>query len=372
MNVPAVSPRRATAGTVSSLVLILASASSTALAAESQPLLLAEAGQPQVGQAPAPAPRERPEVPSISNVGGVLTPDGALVVEPSVQFVNSQVNRFTFLGVEILDTFLIGVIEAENVDRNIVSPAISLRYGMSDRFELGLKVPWVYRSETRSGTIPQASTGDGAPVTLENDISGSGLGDVEASAHFQLNTGQGGWPFFVGNIRYKFTTGRGPFEVSYNADGTEKELATGSGFRSVEPSVTVLYPSDPAVFYGNVGYLFNLKDNVNKDVGSGDNAFHVGDVDPGNALRLSIGMSLAINPRASVSFGYKHDIIQQTKTEINGVPLRSSSLDVGALTLGFTHMVGRGTYANFDLEIGATADAPDVTATVRVPFTLGG
>lgn len=372
MDRSALSARGVCAGATTALVLSFAAGAIPARAADPGPLILADAGQTQVGQPPAPSPTARPEVPAISNVGGVLTPDGALVVEPSIQFSNSQVNRFTFLGVEILDTFLIGVIEAENVDRNIISPAISLRYGMSDRFELGLKVPWVYRNETRSGTIPQATTGEGAPVTLENDISGSGLGDVEVSAHFQLNTGQGGWPFFVGNIRYKSTTGRGPFEVSYNADGTEKEAATGSGFRSVEPSLTVLYPSDPAVFYGNVGYLFNLKDNVDKNIGSGDNELHVGEVDPGNALRLSIGMSLAINPKASVSFGYKHDMIQQTKTEINGVPLRSSSLDVGSLTLGFTHMVGSRTYANFDLEIGATADAPDVTATIRVPFTFGG
>src|SRR3546814_4865488 len=50
---------------------------------------------------------------------GVLTPKGTLVVEPSIQYSHSQVNRFTFLGVEILDTFLIGLLEAQDADRDL-------------------------------------------------------------------------------------------------------------------------------------------------------------------------------------------------------------------------------------------------------------
>jgi len=36
---------------------------------------------------------------------------------------------------------------------------------------------------------------------------------VEVGAHYQINHGQDGWPYFIGNLRYKSNTGKGPFEV---------------------------------------------------------------------------------------------------------------------------------------------------------------
>jgi len=323
-----------------------------------------------VGQAPEQAEPQRPEVSAISDVGGVLTRQGALVVEPSVQFSNSQVNRFTFLGVEILETLLIGVLEAEDVDRDVLSPAIELRYGITDRFEIGVDVPWVYRDERRVARIPNVETGAGsAPITQELD--GSGIGDVSVSAHWQINRGDANGPFWVANLRYKSTTGEGPFEVDHNDAAIEQELATGSGFHAVEPSVTVLGTSDPIVLFANLGYLFNIEDDVNRTLGSGDAALRIGRVDPGDAVRTSFGLAVALNPNSSLSLGYKHDFIRETVTEVNGVDFRSESLDVGALLLGYTHSLTPRFAAGINLEVGVTADAPDISVTLRLPFTFG-
>src|SRR3546814_7826510 len=62
-----------------------------------------QAPQQPVGQPPEQRP-PRPEVQAIPELGGVLTPKGTLVLEPSIQYSHSQVNRFTFLGGEILAT----------------------------------------------------------------------------------------------------------------------------------------------------------------------------------------------------------------------------------------------------------------------------
>lgn len=323
-----------------------------------------------VGQAPAQAEPERPEVPAIADVGGVLTRRGALVVEPSIQFSNSQVNRFTFLGVEILETFLIGVLEAEDVDRDVISPALEFRYGLTNRFEIGIEVPWVYREERRVARIPNIETGESsAPITQELD--GDGLGDVSVSAHWQINRGDANGPFWVANLRYKSTTGDGPFDIDYNDAAIEEELATGSGFEAVEPSLTVLGTSDPLVLYANVGYLFNLEDDVDRTLGSGDQARRIGRVDPGDALRTSFGLAVALNPNSSLSFGYKHDFIRETVTEINGTDFRSETLDVGALLIGYSHSLTPRFAAGISLEIGATADAPDISVTLRLPYTFG-
>jgi len=328
----------------------------------------AAAAPKPVGKPPPPKKESirAPVVKAAKDVGGVLTEKGTLVIEPQLQMSTSQTNAFTFQGVEILDTFLVGVIEAQDNDRDFISPALRLSYGLTNRLEVSLKIPYVYRSDKLRATIPQIEGEEGEPIRLESDLDGNGLGDIEASMSYQLNRGLNGWPYFLSNLRYKSTTGEGPFDVSRNSSGIETELATGSGFHAIEPSFTMLYPTDPAVFFANVGYLFNLSDDVDKNFGEQ----RVGKVDPGDATRISFGMGLSLNPRASFTIGYKHDFIQETRTEINGTNFSSSRLDVGALLLGYNFTVKKDMQANLNLELGVTADAPDVTMTLRLPYSL--
>lgn len=331
----------------------------------------ADAAPPEkpVGKAPPKKKNvvERQEIQSIANVGGVLTPRGTWVLEPSLQFSNSQVNRLSFLGVEILETFLIGILEAQDADRDLVSPALTLRYGITPRLEVEGKLPYVWRDDMLQATIPSVVS----EPQVTRDLEGEGIGDVELAVHYQINAGNEGWPIFIGNVRYKSTTGEGPYDVARNSAGIQTELPTGSGFHAIEPSVTALYPSDPAVFYANLGYLHNFDDDVNKTfvIEGGDNQT-VGNVDPGDALRMSFGMAYSINSRASFSLGYKHDFIRKSRATINGTTLSTSSLDVGAMLLGFSHQVTDRLTGSVNLELGVTADAPDVAVTLRLPYTL--
>lgn len=319
-----------------------------------------------VGQAPPKQEKiQRPEIQSIANIGGVLTPKGRWVLEPSLQFSNSQVNRLSFLGVEILETFLIGVLQAEDADRNLLSPALTVRYGMTPRLELEGRIPYIWRDDTLKATIPSVTS----EPQITRDLEGNGIGDVELAMHYQLNGGNKGWPIFIGNVRYKSATGDGPYDVARNDGGIQTELPTGSGFHAIEPSITALYPSDPAVFYANLGYLYNIEKDVDKTFsveGSDDQT--IGNVDPGDVIRISFGMAYSINSKASFSLGYKHDFIHKTDTEINGVNLSTSSLDVGSMLLGFSHRITPRLNANLNLELGITADAPDVGITLRLPY----
>lgn len=314
-----------------------------------------------VGTAPPASEPAAPQVRAIPELGGVLTPRGKLILEPALQFSNSQINRLTFIGVEILEAFQIGLLEAVDVDRDFFSASLTGRYGLTDRLELEAKLPYLYRKDRRVATIPDVD-GEAFSRTLDGD----GIGDLELALHYQLGWR---WPanmYYVGNLRYKSVSGRGPFEVDRNAEGIETELATGSGFHAVEPSLTLLYPSDPAVFFANLGYLWNIEDDVDKTFGQQT----IGKVDPGDAIRLSFGMGYAVNPRASFTLGYKHDFIQETDTEINGVRLSTSSLDVGAMLLGYGFQLTDQAAVNLNLELGVTADAPDVVMTLRLPYTF--
>ncbi len=313
----------------------------------------------QVGQ-PPPQQAAQPEIQAIPDIGGVLTPQGRLVLEPELQYSHSSVNRLTFRGSEIVPAFLVGVIDAEDVDRDSWTASLTGRLGVTNRFELELKVPYVYRDDTYGNT----SNLGGATRYSDRSLSGDGIGDVEVAAHYQLNRGGNGSPFFIGNLRYKSTTGESPFDIDRDSDGIESELATGSGFHSIEPSLTILAPSDPAIYFANIGYLYNMKDDVNKSIGES----FVGEVDPGDAVRLSFGMAYSINQKSSFTLGYKNDFIGETETEVNGVTFPSSSLNIGSMLLGWSYQLDPDVALNLNLEFGITEDAPDTTLTLRSPF----
>jgi len=338
---------------------------------------------PQVGQAPpvppaaapgspAPVPAEevedaepeRPSVQAIASQGGVLTPRGHLIIEPQFEFTNTSRNVFLFQGIEIVDAILIGLIEASDSSRDALTGSVTGRLGITDRFEIDASIPYVYRNDRISRTFNIA----GADVTETETLTGSGLGDIDFGAHYQINDGTGGWPFLIANVRVKPPTGEGPFDVDRNAAGVATELATGSGFLAVEPSLTAIFPSSPLVFFGNVGYIWNMADDIDETFGEGT---RIGRVDPGDSITASFGVGFAVNPRTSLSFGYQHQYVLGTSTEINGLTTESDNFHLGSILFGANYRISDATSVSVNVEAGVTEEAPDVRISVRVPFDLG-
>lgn len=324
------------------------------------------ADQP-VGVPPAKEEQERPpQVTLLSEQGGVLTPAGSLVLEPSLEYSHASQNRLTFRGVELQDVVLIGVIEASDADRDLVSPALTARYGITNRLEVEAKVPYIYRRDRLSFTIPRVDEPD---IQRSETLSGDGLGDVELAAHYQINSDA---PYFIGNMRLRMPTGEGPFDINRDTFGVEEELPTGSGFFSVQPSITILYPTDPAVLFASLGYDWNVEDDIDKTIGS----VIIGTVDPGDAIELTVGMGFAVNEELSFSLGYKHAYVLETRTEVTDTTTgakrtdTSSTLTLGSLLFGLAYRLRDNVNLNLDLELGITDDSPDMRATFRVPIAF--
>tara|TARA_B100001939_G_scaffold314113_1_gene298313 strand:- start:7352 stop:8659 length:1308 start_codon:yes stop_codon:yes gene_type:complete len=315
-----------------------------------------------------PSEEQRPqqEITVIADVGGVLTPKGQLTIEPTLTASHTSSNRFFFQGVEFVDSVLIGVIEATETRRNYISGQLGFRYGLTNRMEVSTKVPFIYRDDRVESTIvSEQNDNDGSSTTLQ-DLSGEGLGDIEFGIQYQLNDGQENWPYFVANIRAKSRTGEGPFEVDRDEDGLETELATGSGFWSVEPSLTMIYQTDPAVFFTNFGYIWN----IGRDVNFQNEDIFISHVDPGDAVTGNFGIGFALNETLSMSFGYQHNYIFGTETEINGRFTQSRDFQVGSLLFGLALGLGERTGLSMNVAVGVTDDSPDVEFTLRMPFSV--
>jgi len=127
----------------------------------------------QVGKPPDTS--RPPEVPALVDIRGVLTPRNTLIVEPSVQYSHSSNNRVALVGFSVIPAITIGLIDVRRVSRDTFIGAVSARYGLTNRFEVEAKVPYVYRHETTlSRPFATPSVADSA-----FEASGSGLGDIE-------------------------------------------------------------------------------------------------------------------------------------------------------------------------------------------------
>ena len=330
--------------------------------AAAQPALAATPDLPDrpVGEAPADTIPEV-EVAAVPQGQGVLTPAGTLVFDPSVEYVRSSTNRLVFRGIELIPGIQIGVIEASDADRDTVVGTAALRYGIGSRIEIEGRLPFFHRRD-RIEVVQQRDEGIVREVNLKEDS----IGDAEVSLRYQFNRPVGQRPIYVGSLRVKSATGKGPFDVDFDEFGVATGLATGSGFWAVSPGINFLLPSDPAVIYGGVSYLWHIARNVDKQVGDA----RIGRVDPGDAIEANIGFGFALNPRFSYSLGYRHAFIFKTKTEIGDETFSSNTLQAGSLVLGASYLITPRQSLNLGFQFGVTEDAPDLSFTLRMPFVL--
>lgn len=309
-----------------------------------------------VGEAP---PAEKVVIASVPENAFVLTPRGHFVLEPQFNYTHGSTNRLVFRGVEIVTGIQIGVIEASDADRNTIEAAIDGRYGLTDRIEVEARVPYVFRSD-RVTTLTQQEEA----ATRTEYITGNDLGDVELAARYQINRGSEAWPIFIAGLRVKTNSGTNPYTIQRDQFGVAEELATGSGFWAVESSLNMLYPTDPAVIFAGVSYLAHLPYTLDEVV----DTVRIGRVDPGDSIGVNAGFGFALNPRFSFSLGYKHNFIAPTKITLDGTRQKSQSLQVGALTFGWSFaLTPRITFSN-TYAVGSTRDAPDMEVLFRLPI----
>ncbi len=105
---------------------------------------------------------------------GVLTPKGTLILEPFLQYAHLTNNRVTLIGFTIVPALTVGLINVQGVSRDIYTSAIVGRYGLTNRLELEVRVPYLYRQDAiTQRPIATPSTADSLSTAT-----GHGLGDI--------------------------------------------------------------------------------------------------------------------------------------------------------------------------------------------------
>jgi len=330
------------------------------------------AGVEQVGEAPAEI--ELPQVAVLGDQGSIVTRAGQFTGELSLEYARADRNRALFRGIELVEVLLIGQFDINESRQDVLTTTAGLRYGITDKFEVGVRLPFVYRSEN---TVVTPIVPGETPEAIASSVKGRGIGDLELSARYQLLSGRPGRPFLIANLQGVIPTGESAFDVPRDALGRQLDAATGAGFFAISPSLTAILPSDPAVLFGTLGYTHNFGDDVDTEIGD----LRIERVQPGGAISASFGLGVSLNQRTSFNLGYAHSWVLGTETKVrlrnppeNDDPglitQNSRDLQLGRLLFGATYRINNRTNINWAFEIGATEDATDLRTVIRIPVVF--
>ncbi len=154
-------------------------------------------------------------------------------------------------------------------------------------------------------------------------------------------------------------------EVNATGTGLPLDLPTGSGFYSLQAGLTWLYPTDPAVLFGNFSYLHNFKRTVSRNLRDGTRE-SLGEIRPGSVLGFNFGMGLAINDKSSFRIGYDNASVGKTRRDGDVVP-GSVRTQLATLLVGYSYRLIEKRSIGLSVGAGLTRDT---TLTVRMPMTF--
>jgi hypothetical protein len=308
--------------------------------------------------------------PSLSTVGGVLTPKGQIVIDPSFEYDYWAQNQLGVNGFQIIPGITFGNIFVTRFEQNISTAAVTVRGGVTDRLELNAKIPYVYNAGSTSSLIPIGTNAE----LLSVSATGASLGDMQFGGSYQINTGENGWPIFVGNFLFKTITGVSPFDVPIITTedpngqflaGTPKKLATGTGFYSLQPSVTVLLPTAPGVLFANLQFVHNLgRTQKIQDRGGGPPTSV--NLQPGESPSLTFGIGFALNDRSALTLSYQQTHVFAASA--NGREIPGSPYSYGTFNFGLGYQISQALRLNVSVGIGAGPNTPAAKLLVELPY----
>jgi len=314
-----------------------------------------DAAKPPEGKTRRSVKKDTEEI--LVQEGGVLIPKGTLVLEPSFNYVHIQNNKLAVKGYSIFNAILFGRFDVEKVKRNILTATLTARYGITNRLQAELFLPYVYRTEEM--IIPASIVAEEGNQSAS--VRGNGIGDLGGSINYHAIRSRGRRPDITLNFRFKSHTGKDPFGLdTQTIAGREfpNELPTGTGFYGISGGFTMVKVSDPVVFYGSLAYAWNME----RDVGG------VGKIDPGDSVEYNLGMATALNEKASLSFSFQNAFTD--KTTLAGNDIADSKLISASLSLGVNYRVSQKYSILGVLNVGLTDDTPDFQVQVNIPFNF--
>ena len=302
-----------------------------------------------------------------------------LVIDSGVSYNRYDRKQLTLNGFLALDAIFLGNIAIENVESDTFTYNLAMRWGVAPRLTLNLDVPWIWRRTV----YQKGGAGGAAAVIAQEHTSGSGLGDVTASANYRLFTESKFLPEAVLTMGVTAPTGREPYGIPWRVlerdeddfirFAVPEEQPTGNGVWQASASLSAVKATEPAILFGNIGYTHSFVGSFD-DLDNNPATVNPGKVRLGRAFTLGAGVAFAFNERTSLSIAYNNRFNARARTRYDGAEawtkLIGTDGNAATLSLGVTHALSpQATFVGM-LGIGLTPDAPDFSLNFKVPYTL--
>lgn len=257
--------------------------------------------------------------------GVLLLPRGAFEIEPSLRYERSETEG-SVLG--RIDGDL--VLDRQTTERNELTVAFDLRYGLPGDAQVELSFPIVYADQ---------SIDEGVFASGE-DADERGLGDISIGVAKTLLKDASGLPDVVGRVTWDTDLGEdssGPVDIT-------------SDFNEIQGTVSALWRLDPVALSAGVAYEYTFE----KD-----------DFQPGDVFGVALGTSLAASP--TVALGMNFNVSYRAESTLDGDSIEDSSQNQATISFSISSVVRRNALLSLEFGAGLTEDSPDYFAAVSVP-----
>ncbi|MGD9983853.1 MAG: transporter [Porticoccaceae bacterium] len=299
--------------------------------------------------------------------------DQKFSVELGFEFAHFDRSQLILNGFLALDAIFLGDISIDEIDSDILTTSLTGRWTVTDRLQLNLTLPFVYReTTTRSGGQELSSI-----LSTEKKVDDSDLGDISLGVSYRLFPETPTRPDIVWNTSVIAPTGREPYGIDFLEDPLNtnlqfpEELPTGSGLWGVQTGLSLLKTVDPAILFASISWRHYFEDDFN-DLGSNPEALpSPGEVQLGDQYQFSLGIAFALNERTSLSTSFTQRFIDKTEITRPGFGSQTvvgSDTTTGTFDMGVTYAMTDRLSLVTNLGMGLTNDASDYAFTLKFPY----
>lgn len=260
--------------------------------------------------------------------GGLTLPAYVIEIQPELNYTYNSTNQLAIIGPT--------AIGQEKTRRDTMEAALTMRLGLPWTSQIEVRLPFDYdRLEVTANGISRSDDE-------------TGLGDIELTLTKQLLQEKHWWPNVLAALTWKTDTGSRDF-------GTTLPVGTGTGFNSLQGTLTLVKSQDPLVFFGNFSYTGVFSDTKNGI-----------DIEPGNSIGVKLGTILAASPETSLRFAV--DTLFTDETKADDITIEGSDAVSAVLELGASSIIARSTLLDLAVLVGLTDDSPDFQVKSSVSY----
>jgi hypothetical protein len=217
-------------------------------------------------------------------------------------------------------------------------------YAVRNNFTVNFNIPFVYKYDR---------------IGSDSSRDNSDIGNISIGCQWQPIEVRSGWPTSIFFMSYSLDTGESPYDSYPNA-----ELSTANGYDSITLGVSLSKTIDPLVVFGSLSYSYN--DDI---TGIGGGVLEK--VQTGDDIGFSLGFGFALAYNVSMNMQYQHNYRLRTKLKWEGGGSSNLATATSSMfKIGTSWRLSRKKTFHFTLGMGLTENDPDMSLTIRLPFTF--